>query len=158
MPGKQKRNINSQPTPGADEQTPGLPPYNGGLFGPNGHVNKPDSPTKGPSHFEIWKDTKMQSQDSRPLKGPLDDAFAREQGSPSDAAFRDRICRAVAASSISGQFADYWRRLFEGKLPYDTKKGRALDTAVKKKAMTCMYSEERGSQVKEYIDGGMMLA
>ena len=158
MPPKQKRYINSQQTPGADDLDADLPPYDGGLFGPNGHVNKPDSPTKGPSQFQIWKDTIIQSQDSRFLKSSLDDAFAREQGSPSDAAFRDRICRAVVSSSKAGLYKDYWRRLFEGKLPYDSKKGRGLDAAVKRKAMACMYSEERGSQVKEYVDGGMMLA
>jgi hypothetical protein len=45
-----------------------------------------------------------------------------------------------------GLCKDYWRKLFEGKLPYETKKGRGLDAAVKRKAALFMYSEERGSQ------------
>ena len=62
------------------------------------------------------------------------------------------------SSTKPGLYADYWRRLFEGKLPYDTKKGRGLDNAVKKKAMTCMYPDKRSSQAREYVDGEMMLA
>jgi hypothetical protein len=158
MPPKPKRTINSQPTPGEDAMDEDLPHYDGGLFGPNGHVRKPDSPIKGPTDFQIWKDTTLQSQDSRALKSSLEDAFARYQGSPSDAAFRDRICRAVVSSSKLGQYAGYWRRLFDGKLPYDSKKGKGLDATVKKKAITYMYSEERGSQLKEFVDGGKMLA
>jgi hypothetical protein len=45
-----------------------------------------------------------------------------------------------------GLSKEYWQRLFEGKFPYETKKGRGLDAAVKRKAAAFMYSEERGSQ------------
>ena len=59
MPPKKKLYINSQPTPGADNKVEDLPPYTGELFGPKGHVQKTDSPTKEPSRFQVWKDTKM---------------------------------------------------------------------------------------------------
>jgi hypothetical protein len=57
-----------------------------------------------------------------------------------------------------GFSTEYWRKLFAEKLPYETKKGRGLDAAVKRNAAKFMYSEERGSQVRDYVDGGMMLA
>jgi hypothetical protein len=57
-----------------------------------------------------------------------------------------------------GHPAEYWRKLFEGKLPYETKKGRGLDAAVKRKAIALRYSEERGSQMKEFVEGGKILS
>ena len=67
MPPKKKLNINSQPTPGADDLDADLDAYDDASNGPKRQMNKQDSPAKGRSDFQIWIDTKIQSQDSRAL-------------------------------------------------------------------------------------------